>query len=533
MATGVKAARLGAMRFQGKRLLPTLVLVSLAAVPVPCLAGKAGEVRTGAFQALNEGVSAYKRGDYAKAIERLQASSSVALNSFRAYYYLGLALIGDRRYAEAVEPLTIALDLSPTHLQAHVALGDAHLKLGDLTEGNASYFRALKLRAEFAAALDGLARIYEAKSDDLQAVEHYKRAIDSDRAYAPAYTHLGDLYLRSDRFEDAVELLEEAVDVRPDFAAGLNRLALAYGRLGLQNEAVATVQRALELQPRDASHPATLGWLQLREGFMTAAERWFVRSLELDPNTPEARTGLAEVARRRGRYSLALGQVDLAMSDARLDAAQRGRLEELRESLVDEERSFAELRDRVSTDAAGADTYAELAAIYARRGEWERAVELQERAGDDPRQRERLAYMLFQAGRYRDAQALYAELASVAPSAELEINTGVTAALLGDEPGAMKAYERALARDPGNRRARLYLANAQLRAGQQDRAVDTYAEYLADGARGEAAERVRRILERIAPDRVPERPPAALATPVQPVQPVAPADDTERNGGAS
>ena len=92
--------------------------------------------------------------------------------------------------------------------------------------------RALKLRPEYAPSLDGLARIREARDDDLEAIEHYRRAIASDRAYAPAYTHLGDLFLRSDRFEDAVELLEEAVEVRPDFADGLNRLALAVSPSG-------------------------------------------------------------------------------------------------------------------------------------------------------------------------------------------------------------------------------------------------------------------------------------------------------------
>ena len=39
-----------------------------------------------------------------------------------------------------------------------------------LTEAQASYFRALKLRPEYPAALDGLARIYEARADEYEAI---------------------------------------------------------------------------------------------------------------------------------------------------------------------------------------------------------------------------------------------------------------------------------------------------------------------------------------------------------------------------
>ena len=51
--------------------------------PTPLLAGRAAQVRVRSFEALNEGVSAYKRGDYALAVERLTESTSMALNSFR------------------------------------------------------------------------------------------------------------------------------------------------------------------------------------------------------------------------------------------------------------------------------------------------------------------------------------------------------------------------------------------------------------------------------------------------------------------
>jgi tetratricopeptide (TPR) repeat protein len=494
------------------------VLVALSCAPAT-LAGKAGEVRTESFKLLNQGVAAYKRGDYRLAVDKLDRSSAMALNSFRAYYYLGLALIGDRRYAESIEALMVATDLDPIHMQANVALGDGYLKKGDLEEARAAYFRALKLRPEFPAAVDGLARIQEAQAEDDEAIGSYLRAIASDKGFAPAYTHLGDLYLRLNRFEEAVELLEEAVSIRPDYAPGLNRLAAAYGRLGLDNEAIATIQKAMSITPKDARHPATLGELQLGRGLTEAAEQSFLRALELDETLPEARQGLAEVARRRGLYELALGQIDLALADERLDAASVQRLMKFREDVETERNRIAPLEERVRLGEATAADSAALALIYSGRGMWPEAIEMQLNAGGGPSERERLAYMLFKANRFREAHEIYASLAE-SGAAALALNDGVSLAMLGDDEAAVAAYRRALESEPDLAPAKLYLANALLRLGRSEAAVDAYTEYLDRNNSGESAERVRRILMQIAPDRLPPS-----------VSPIAPPPPKREDGG--
>jgi tetratricopeptide (TPR) repeat protein len=487
-------------------ILATLIVLAPAAFWPSTRGGKAADVRTEAFVSINEGVSAYKRGDYVLAVQKLQRAASLALNSFRAHFYLGLALIGDRRYADALNALEIALDLEPTHLQSLVASGDAYLKMGDLAEAQAAYFRAIKLRPEYAPSLDGLARIYEARGDDEQAVVYFQRAISSDSGFAPAFTHLGDLYLRRRQYDEAVRLLEEAVSVRPDFAPGLNRLARAYGRLGLNNLAVATIQRAMELQPKDPLHPATLGWLQLQEGLVDTAEEWFNTALALDASLPMARTGLAEVDRRRGHYDDALEELDTALADDRVDATWTRRLQKFRDEIVEEQAHVAALEQKVETAEALPGDFAELAEVYARRGLWNEAVELQRLAGEEPVTRELLAYMLFQAERFREAHEIYTELADALQSVQLEVNEGISVARLGNDRAAVAAFNRALALDPEQAEARLYLGNALLRLGEREEAAQAYRAFLSRVSTGESAERVRRILEQIAPDETPAEP---------------------------
>jgi tetratricopeptide (TPR) repeat protein len=482
-----------------------LIVICIACVLCSgtAIAGRAADVRTEAFNQTAQGISAYKQGDFDLAVSKLSSAADAALNSFRAHYYLGLALTGQRSYPEALEALSVALDLDPFHLSAICALGNASLKMGDLGEAHAAYYRALKVRPEFPAALDGLGRYYETRDDTQAAITHYKRSFNSDRGYAPAYTHLGDLYLRQDRVQEAVSLLEEAVSMRPDFAAGLNRLALAYGLLGLSNQAAATIQRAIDLQPLVADHPATLGTLQLNDGQIAAAEASFNRAIERDDTLAAAREGLAEIARRGGDYTEAITQIDQALTDPRNRGPLIVALKQRRADILEEGEQLSRLEAAVGEDALSPEEAGALAQLLAGRMLWEEAARMQALAPSTPEQQERLAYMLFRAGRYREALTLYDELSHLSEGGDPALNRGVTLVMLGDHAAAAEAFREVLATDDDHREARLYLANALYRLGQSAEAAGEYREFLDQGSKGEAAERVRRILQQIAPDLLP------------------------------
>ncbi len=506
------------MRTLGRRITAIVLGVPLLAgiVAEPAAAGRADAVRVETFELHNQGVSAYNRGLYAEAVEKLERCTSIALNSFRAYYYFGLALSATRQYERAVDVLTIALDLDPDDLRALVNLGTAQIKLGDVGEARAAFLRALKLREGYAPALDGLGRTYEAQAKTDEAIDFYQKSIRSNQGYAPAYTHLGDLYMELGQVREAVGLLEEAVTIRPDFAVGLTRLAVAYGRLGLHNEAVATVQKAIELDPTNPDHPHALGWIQLSQGVPATAGRSFRAALELAPDLAEARIGLAEVARRRGDYDLAAEELNRALADPELDAAMIERLLERRTKMAQEHRRVNQIYWLIVGGQAAREHYGELADILARAGQWGQAAELQRWAPPSPEQREWLAYLLFRDGRYREAYQIYEKLAAADRGGVLELNAGVALARLGNDPAAAESYHRVLEADPEARLARLYLANAQLRMGQVEAAARNYRTFLDASGGGEAAERVRRILGQIAPDLLPGKSEPLVPEPLPP-----------------
>ena len=159
----------------------------------------------------------------------------------------------------------------------------------------------------------------------------------------------------------------------------------------------------------------------------------------------------------------------------------------------------------------------------ARRGLWGDAAELLRDAPSSADNDEWLAYLLFQDGGYREAHEIYARLAAGGVRDDLLLNAGVALALLGSDQRAARQFGAILETDPGHRLARLYLANAQLRLGRADVAAENYRAYLDVDPSSEPAERVRRILEQIAPELLPE----GLDEPLVPGPRPAPPPDAE------
>jgi cytochrome c-type biogenesis protein CcmH/NrfG len=164
----------------------------------------------------------------------------------------------------------------------------------------------------------------------------------------------------------------------------------------------------------------------------------------------------------------------------------------------------------------------------ARRGRWGEAAELLRLTPPSPDNDEWLAYLMFQDGQYREAYSIYSGMAESTGSTEMHLNTGVALALLGNDAAAMQVYDGILEDDPQHLRARLYLANAQLRTGRIETAAINYRAYLDSGGSREAAERVRRILKQIAPELAPD-----AGEPVVPaLRPASPRDGPEPEVGS-
>lgn len=455
------------------------------------------ELRASVFKDLTDGIQAYKEGRPKDAIPLLERAADIALNSFRAYHYLGLAYFADRQYRKALEPQEVALELDPVSLPAHVALGDCHLKLGDPGEALAEYHRALALQEDYAPALDGLARTAEASGDIEKAIEHYRRAIELNPGFPDASLNLGDLYLREGRNQEATLLFLDAIKVRPDFAAAYNRLGAAYSRQELSNEAIAALRHAAALERGNPWHPVTIGGIFLDLDNLVQAEREFDEALKMDPDYLEAYLAKAALLRRQGRLDEAVVFLDVGLSRNVEAPDVRARLRETREEYAQDNERLTALQASVSprSDAVEGeggvaptddpDALVALADLRQQLGDHAEAVRLLQQAvtqggASDPLLLERLAYNQLRAGLFERAEQTYEGLLTASPErVDILINLALARIGLSDHAGAEEALREASRLRPGDARPLAYLGNVYVLSGRRDDAIKSLDASLA------------------------------------------------------
>lgn len=273
-------------------------------------------------------------GQYANAVPLLRTLQKEAPNDPQILYQLGLAHLGQRRYAAASEALEQAASKlnSP---EARYALGMSQLGLGQGALGLASLEKAfagdpgnssvgttlatlyaqrgerqkaiqvaeamLKRDPGNLTALNFLGAVKGAAGDRAGARAAYQQALAKDPEFRPAALNLARLDVSEGRFDDARRRLEAMLAKRPKDQSVMFELGVLEQRAGRPAEAVRHLQKANDIQRVDARPGLALVDLLL-------AQRQPAQALEVAKElSTRYRTNLAA--------QLAVGQAHLAVGD--------------------------------------------------------------------------------------------------------------------------------------------------------------------------------------------------------------------------
>jgi len=486
-------------------LLAALTVVLAGPEAVRADVSRSQETKARAFALLSDGIAAYRKGEAKKAIDLLTQVTNVALNSFRAFYYLGLAYKLDRQFLKAIDPITFALELDPTNMQAHVDLGDCYLQRGDTEEALAEYHRALAVQQSFAPGWDGLARAAEATGDDDKAVEDFKKAIELNPGFPDASLNLGDLYLRRDRLDEAVELFLKAIAVRPDFAAAHNRLGVAYARQKLVNEAIAALRKAAELERGNPWHPYTIGVIEMDFDSLSQAGRDLDEALALDENYLEAYVAKARLFRRLGDFDAAVKMLDTALERPSEDEKLKRDIAEMRTRYLAEGERVRALAAKADSSSATPEELKDLAALRAGSGDYAgaaaalraaRAGAADPNAAPTPADDFLFGYDLLRAGLFEEAEAIFRGLRTSSPgSLPVLVNLGLSLQGQGRNAAAEEIFDAAVRLAPKETTALLALGNARVLNGKWEDAIEAYERALASSDAFEGRARAETIVK--------------------------------------
>ncbi len=173
------------------------------------------------------GIDLYNSWEYGEAEKALREALKSDPNDVRARYYLGLAIMLQEKYSEALDIL-LQLDndlvksklkrqstLLPDEYQLQIALARAHLGLKHYREAWKNLEAAKKQNSAASDVYVYRGAYYLQLEKPKQAIKELEKAIKIDADNAYAYYYAGHAYLRTGNPARAVDMFKTFVQLAP------------------------------------------------------------------------------------------------------------------------------------------------------------------------------------------------------------------------------------------------------------------------------------------------------------------------------
>jgi cell division septation protein DedD len=162
----------------------------------------------------------------------------------------GLKLISQKKYDEAIEAFSAAIEIIPRDYQAYNYRGVARALKGDFDKAVADYSKALKIRPRYAAAFNNRGFAHTQRGELQQALNDYSRALEINPFFVDAYNNKAWILATAadSRYRNgakAIMLAQKAVELKSNVAS-LDTLAAAYAAVGNFESAIDTQKKAVQ-----------------------------------------------------------------------------------------------------------------------------------------------------------------------------------------------------------------------------------------------------------------------------------------------
>ena len=161
---------------------------------------------------------------------------------------LGVALLEQFKYADAVREFQRALQIDPKLLMAHINLAIALFNVPDLDAASREAQTAAMLAPQAPQPHYLLGLIARAQNRTDEALAAFARVRQIDPRDTSTNINIGQLLVQQKQYDKAVEAFRAALDVEPYNTTALYSLANALTRTGKRNEAERLLQRFQKLR---------------------------------------------------------------------------------------------------------------------------------------------------------------------------------------------------------------------------------------------------------------------------------------------
>ncbi len=187
--------------------------------------------------------------DLEQSLSMLETAARAGADHYLAEYKLGMRLVSEGRYEEAVGHLQAARDLRPDAVDPYVTLGECFLRWGKAAEAVGYLEKAKDMKPEDGGIALRLGMAYEAARKPAQALEAYEEAVRRDPSSYEARNNLGNAYLARGEIDKAREQFVEAGKISQGRPHAIYNLGLTYAREGDLESAMRCYRKAIAVSP--------------------------------------------------------------------------------------------------------------------------------------------------------------------------------------------------------------------------------------------------------------------------------------------
>lgn len=279
---------------------------------------------------------------FSKAIEARPDHAEAYNNRAALWFY-------KKEYAKAVDDYSRAIDLNPNSADFYNNRGAAWLQGRAWEKAQRDFEQALELDPGFVEARNNLGMVLYIQIDYDGAIQEYTKALHRKPHAADIFNNRGAAYYQKGSLFNALKDYTRAVELAPSFAEAYKNRGIVWFRMGQLQRAIEDYGKALHADPGFADAHKNRGVAWYHSAKFNEALNDYIDALRLDPGSVEANNQLAWMLSvcPDPKYRNASKALDLAKRAV----------------------SFSE----------GPATLDTLAAAHAESGDFKKAVEIQER----------------------------------------------------------------------------------------------------------------------------------------------------------
>ena len=239
----------------------------------------------------------------------------VAINpdNAEANHLLGIVYFREGRADIAGKHLHRAARSAPSDAAVQYNLGHVLATQGNLDDAIAAFGRALDIAPDFPEARYQLAISCRMAGDSAAAIGHYRKLIRQHPEHIAAYNNLGNLLAATGDTEAAIRVLETAIRLNNADHLCYYNLANIYHTLGNYPEAIANYRRAIGLRSDFHQAYLNIGHILDKLGRWEEEYQLYLSLKAVCPQLPETHDRLGTACMRRGDFTTALEEYDLAL----------------------------------------------------------------------------------------------------------------------------------------------------------------------------------------------------------------------------